>query len=387
MVAQVGGEEGVHTGGAYGVEEAVTGAAAHRDTAHEGVRVAGQPDALRGGGEPGGGAGGEVAEGLGAVELADPAEAATAGGVGRVGYEGPGDPQVQGAGQGVGDAGVGGVGVGVRDVQGDAVPDQLVHDPALEGGGGDRRRTPQVERVVGDDQLGTEGAGLFGDPAHRVDGEEDPVDLRVGVAADGADRVPAFGPLGGPEGVELGDDFRQTGHGGKATCPRYPVVPGGEHQGGTTGSPASSTLSGRPPGGGAARARPHAPPGEADARTGTERYGPLPHEAGAGAVTGVRRRTPHSTGPARRTAAEPGAESCRRRPGAEPVTSPGRRGGRHFTRSARRSSRTRFAEVTPRPRYQVSSETSLARPALTASRFFHSGLDRAVSRLVAFGSP
>ena len=39
------------------------------------------------------------------------------------------------------------------------------------------------------------------------------------VAADRADRVPLLGPLGGPEGVERGDDFRQTGHGGKATCP------------------------------------------------------------------------------------------------------------------------------------------------------------------------
>lgn len=230
VVAQVGGEEGVHTGGAYGVEEAVAGAAAHRDPAHEGVRVAGQPDALRGGGQPCGGAGGEVAEGLGVVELADPAETPAAAGVGGIRHEGAGGAQVEGAGEGVGDAGVGGVGVGVRDVQGDVLLDQVVHDPALEGGGGDRRRAAQVERVVGDDQLGAEGPGLLGDLPHRVDGEEDAVHLRLRVAADGADRVPSFGPLGGPEGVELGDDFRQTGHGGKATCPRYSAVPGGEYR-------------------------------------------------------------------------------------------------------------------------------------------------------------
>ena len=41
---------------------------------------------------------------------------------------------------------------------------------------------------------------------------------RVRVSADRADRVPLLGPLGGPEGVERGDDFRETGHGGKATC-------------------------------------------------------------------------------------------------------------------------------------------------------------------------
>ncbi|SCE15839.1 hypothetical protein GA0115249_11443 [Streptomyces sp. PpalLS-921] len=226
VVAQVRGEEGVHPGGAYGVEEAVAGTAAHRDPSHDGVRVAGRPDALRGGGEPGGGAGGEVAEGLGPVQFADPAEAAAAGGVGRVRYEGAGHAQVERPGEGVGDAGVGGVGVGVRDVQGDVVLDQPVHHPALEGGRGDRRRTAQVERVMGDDQLGAEGTGLVGDRLHGIDGEEDPVHLGVRVAADGADRVPSFGPLGGPEGVEFGDDFRQTGHGGKATCPWYSVVPG-----------------------------------------------------------------------------------------------------------------------------------------------------------------
>lgn len=53
VVAQVGGEEGVDARGAHGVEEAVAGTAADGDGADERLRVAGQPDALRGGGEPG----------------------------------------------------------------------------------------------------------------------------------------------------------------------------------------------------------------------------------------------------------------------------------------------------------------------------------------------
>lgn len=234
-MAQVGGEEGVHTRRAHRVEEAVAGSAAHRDGAHDGVRVAGQPDALRGGGQPGGGAGGELTEGLGLAERADPAETATARGVGRVRYEGPLDAQVEGAGEGVGDTGIRGVGVGVGHVQRDVVLDQRVHDPALEGVGRDRRRTAQIERVVGDDQLGAELQRLVRDVLDGVDREEHPVDLGVRIAADRADRVPSFGPLGRPEGVELGDDFRQTGHGGKATCPPCPAVHGCRTPYGRTG--------------------------------------------------------------------------------------------------------------------------------------------------------
>lgn len=78
---------------------------------------------------------------------------------------------------------------------------------------------------MGDDQLGAELDRLVGDLLDGVDGEEHTVDLGgrvVDVSADRADRVPTFGPLGRPEGVERGEDFRQTGHGGKATfrpCP------------------------------------------------------------------------------------------------------------------------------------------------------------------------
>ncbi|SED79837.1 hypothetical protein SAMN05216483_4572 [Streptomyces sp. 2131.1] len=225
VVAQVRGEEGVHAGGAHRVEEAVARSSAHRDGAHERVRVAGEADALRGGGQPGGGAGGEGAQGLGVVEHADPAESAAPRGVRRVRYEGALDAQVEGGGQGVGDTRVGGVGVGVGDVQRDAVPDQRVDDAALEGVRRDRRRTAQVERVVGHDQVRPQLLRLVGDRLDGVDGEEHPVDLGVRITADGADRVPTFGPLGRPEGVELGDDIRQTGHGGKATCPPRPREP------------------------------------------------------------------------------------------------------------------------------------------------------------------
>lgn len=64
------------------------------------ISASGSPhgaDALRGVRQAGGGAGGEGAQGLGVVEFADPAEAAAARGVGRVGHEGAGDAQVQGA--------------------------------------------------------------------------------------------------------------------------------------------------------------------------------------------------------------------------------------------------------------------------------------------------
>lgn len=227
MVAQVGGEEGVHTGGAHRVEEAVARSAADGDGAHGRRRVAREADALRGGGQPGRGAGGERAQRLGVVEHADAAEAAAPLRVARVRDEGAFDAQVEGRGEGVGDTGVGGVGVGVGDVQRDALPDEGVHDPALERVGRDRRRPAQIERVVGDDQLGAQPDRFLGDLPHGVHGEQHAVDLGVRITADGADRVPSFGPLGRPEGVELGDDIRQTGHGAKATCPAHPRKPRG----------------------------------------------------------------------------------------------------------------------------------------------------------------
>ncbi|GAA3236245.1 hypothetical protein GCM10020256_54750 [Streptomyces thermocoprophilus] len=224
VVAQVRGEEGVHAGRADVVEEAVAGAAAHGDRADRRLRVAGHPDALRGGGQPGGGQVGELSQRQRTVQFADPAQAAAARRVGGVRHQGPYDTQAERAGEGVGDAGVGGVGVGVGDVQGDVVLDQGVHDPALEGGRRHGRRTAQIERVVGDEQVGAQFHRLVDDLPHGIDGEQDPRDLLVGVARDGADRVPGLGPLGGPQVLQRGDDFRQTGHGCKATCLIWPSV-------------------------------------------------------------------------------------------------------------------------------------------------------------------
>ncbi len=207
VVAQVRGEEGVRAGGADVVEEAVAGAAADGDRAHERVGVAGDADALRGGGEPLGRAGGELTHGDRMVELAHPAQAAPPLGVGRVRHQGPYDPEVQRAGEGVGDTRVGGVGVGVGDVQRDVVLDEGVHHAALERGGRHRGRTAQVERVVGDQQAGAQLHRLVDGLPDRVDGEQDPRDLLVGLAHDGADRVPGLGPLGGPQVLQRGDDF------------------------------------------------------------------------------------------------------------------------------------------------------------------------------------
>lgn len=222
VVAQVRGEEGIDSGRACVAEEAVAGSAADRDGTDECVRVARGADALRGGGQPGRGQCGELPKRQRMDQLADAAETAAAERIGGVRYERTHHPQVQRAREGVGDPGVGGVGVGVRDVQGDAVSDQGVDDPALEGVGRDRRRTAQIERVVRDDQLGTELHGLVGDLLDGVDGEEYAVGLIVGVAADRADGVPGFGPLGRPQDVECGEDFRQTGHAYKVTCAPCP---------------------------------------------------------------------------------------------------------------------------------------------------------------------
>ncbi len=119
----------------------------------------------------------------------------------------------------------GGVGVGVGDVQRDVVLDQRVHDPSLEVGGRDRGRPPQIERVVGDQQVGAELHRLVDDLLDGVDGEQHPGDLLAGVAHHRADRVPGLGPLGGPQVLQRGDDFRQTGHG-----PRLPGCSAGVYR-------------------------------------------------------------------------------------------------------------------------------------------------------------
>jgi hypothetical protein len=220
VVAQVGGQEDIGAGRADLLEEAVAGAAADRDGTDRGFRVPRDPQAAGGTGQAVRGAGGELGQRHGRVQLAQPAQAPAPLGVGRVGHQGAGDAQVEGGGEGVGDAGVGAVGVGVGDQQGDAAADQGVDDAALEAGRADRRdrgRTAQVERVVGDQQVGADADRLVGDLGQRVHREQHAPHLGVRVAADRADRVPGLGQLGGPESVEGGDDIGHSGHGRKIT--------------------------------------------------------------------------------------------------------------------------------------------------------------------------
>lgn len=209
MVAQVRGEVDVDARRAYVVEEAVAGTAADGDGTDQLLRVPGDAQPGRGTRQAAGGARGEFGQRERDLQLADPAQPAAARRVSGVRYEGPGDPQPDGAGEGVGDSGVGAVGVGVRDVQGHIVLDQRVHDTALEAGGRDRRRTAQVQRMVGDQQVGADPYGLVGDLLHGVDGEQHPRDLRPGIAADQAHGIPLLGPVRGPEGFERGDDVGQ----------------------------------------------------------------------------------------------------------------------------------------------------------------------------------
>ncbi|EGJ77793.1 hypothetical protein STTU_5004 [Streptomyces sp. Tu6071] len=217
VVAQIGGEEGVGARGPYGVEEAVARSAAHDDLADRRLGVAREADALRGRGQGARGGFREGAEGQRAGGLADTAEAAAALGVAGVGHERAEDAQAERAREGVADAGVGAVGVGVRDVQGDVVLDEVVHDAALEGRRRDGGGAAQVERVVRDEEVGAEADRLLGDLVDGVHGEQHAPDLGPGITDDGPDGVPGLGAVRGPEGVEGGGDFGEAGHGGKVT--------------------------------------------------------------------------------------------------------------------------------------------------------------------------
>lgn len=215
MVAQVGGQIRVHARGPHLLEEAVAGPAAHRDGTDRRGRVACDPQSRGSGGQPAGGLCGEFGQAQRVVERTDPAEAAAALGVGRVGHQRAGDPQAHRGGQRVGDAGVGAVGVGVRHVEADAGPDQVVDDLPFEAGAadrGDRGGAAQIQRVVGDQQAGAGRDRLVHDLLDGVDGEEDPADVRGGVAAHQAHGVPRLGQCRGPESVEGGGDVGEAGH-------------------------------------------------------------------------------------------------------------------------------------------------------------------------------
>ena len=67
--------------------------------------------------------------------------------------------------------------------------------------------------MVGDEQVGAPRDRLVDDGLHRIDGEQDPRDVGVGVADHGADGVPVVGPARVVQLVEDGDDVTQRGHG------------------------------------------------------------------------------------------------------------------------------------------------------------------------------
>lgn len=210
VVAQVGGEVGVHARRAYGVEEAVPRAAAHGDGTDQTVAVPGGAYALCGDGQPRSGQLGELGQRQRPVQLADPAQSPASFGVGGVGDEGADDAQAECASERVGDTGVGGVGVGVRGEQRDTVLDQGVYDTALEGVGRDGGGAAQVQRVVGDEEFGTESDGLVGDLPHGVDGEQHAghACFRVrDLAAHRSDGVPLLRAVARPQGVKRCDDI------------------------------------------------------------------------------------------------------------------------------------------------------------------------------------
>src|SRR5690606_7560531 len=178
MVPEIGGEEGVGSGGGRVGEVRVARTAAHRHGAHGPVGVAGAAHAPGGGGQGPRGALHQLGEAEG-VDAADPADApARAFVLGAV--EGPQRAQVGPAeplGQGVGDAGGGDVGVGVGDVEADVAFDEGVEEVAfVVGGGVEAGDAAQEQRMVGDDEVtaAVEGFGdALGDDVDGAQGSPD----------------------------------------------------------------------------------------------------------------------------------------------------------------------------------------------------------------------
>ena len=93
--------------------------------------------------------------------------------------------------------------------------------------------------MVDEQEVGTEVQCLVDDLGGRIDRQQDPAYLLVGVAADETDRVPRRGPARVVPLVEVGDELREThgvsvdgrlrlGRGGRSrdrTCDRWFVRP------------------------------------------------------------------------------------------------------------------------------------------------------------------
>ena len=214
-----------------GTEQRVTGPAADRHGLHRPVRVAADADSVRCRREAGSHEIGERTEGHRGGELAD-----TAGADGRIvrrGCQRTGVDEAERVCERVTDPRGGAVGVGVRGVQRDAVRYESVHDPALVADGGDRMHPAQEQRMVGDDEVRLLDQCLVDDGKDRVDGEQDPPDGRVGVAAGQADGIPVLGEDRRVPLLQHSDDIadaerRRSGHGlrlriaGQAGGPRLP---------------------------------------------------------------------------------------------------------------------------------------------------------------------
>ena len=152
--------------------------------------------------------------------MLEPADASNSlGGIIRAGLQRRSAEQSDGGGEGRGHASVSGVesGVGVR--QGDAGANEAVNAPALGIGGGDVVGAPQVEGVVGDDQIDIAADGLVDDGGDRVHGEQNGVDGFRGVAADKPIGVPGLGQVGRSRGAQCCDDV-SDGQGVDEDCLR-----------------------------------------------------------------------------------------------------------------------------------------------------------------------
>ena len=104
----------------------------------------------------------------------------------------------------------GDVGVGVRDVERDVADDEVGDARALGARRRDAVHAAQEERVVGEQQVGAEVAGLLDDGERGVDREVHAAHGLLGVAGHEADPVPG---LGGGRRVEPLDDLEHLAQG------------------------------------------------------------------------------------------------------------------------------------------------------------------------------
>ena len=151
MVAQVGGQVGLHAGRPGRRQQRIAGTAAHRDPGDERVRVPGGPHSPAGLRQNRTHPGDEVGEPQRLGQRADPADADTVGTTGgRIQHRV--DRQPEHLGERIGDPGAGRVGVGVGGEQRCTGTDQPVDQRTLGGAGRDGVHPAQQQRMVGQQQ-------------------------------------------------------------------------------------------------------------------------------------------------------------------------------------------------------------------------------------------